>query len=173
MAWERIQEGPIDGLIKRLLQVVALFVPSNKVRVAIHRLRGVTLGKDVFIMQGTIIETAQPKFIRIGNGVQIGINCVIMGHFHGQGKSGSIPKKYNVEIDDDVFIGHGVIILPGVKIGKGAVITAGTVVSRSIPPLTMVQGNPAKAVAKCGVPLSRSTPYEEFVKNLKSIRSYS
>ena len=74
-------------------------------------------------------------------------------------------------IEDDVFIGPNVTILPNVRIGHGAVVTAGSVVSQSVPPLTMVQGVPARPVARCGVPLGMRTPIREFYRQLRPLRS--
>ena len=62
-------------------------------------------------------------------------------------------------------------MLPGVTIGRGAVVMAGSVVTRSVPPMTMVQGNPAAPVAKCGVPLGANTPLGEFYRALQPLRS--
>ena len=51
-----------------------------------------------------------------------------------------------IVIEDDVWIGGGAILLPGVIISRGAVVGAGTVVSRDVPPNTIVAGNPAQFV---------------------------
>jgi len=74
-----------------------------------------------------------------------------------------------VKIGKDVFIGPAVIILPDVTVGYGAVITAGSVVSRSVPPMTVVQGNPAVPVARCGIPLTQETTMKEFSRQLKPL----
>ena len=56
-----------------------------------------------------------------------------------------------VEIGDDVWIGHGAIIMPGVKIGSGAVVAAGAVVTRNVDAHTIVAGVPARPVGfVCG-----------------------
>lgn len=55
-------------------------------------------------------------------------------------------SKGNIVIDDDVWFGYGSIILSGVHIGQGAIIGAGSVVSKDIPPYAIVCGNPAKVV---------------------------
>jgi maltose O-acetyltransferase len=55
-------------------------------------------------------------------------------------------EEKKVIIDDDVWIGARVIILPGVKIGRGSVIGAGSVVSKSIPEYSVAVGNPCKVV---------------------------
>ena len=52
------------------------------------------------------------------------------------------------EIGNDVWIGHGAIILGGVKIGDGAIIAAGSVVTKDVPSMTIVGGNPAKVIKK-------------------------
>ena len=72
-------------------------------------------------------------------------------------------------IGDDVFIGPGSILLPHVTIGDGAVVTAGSVVTTSVPPLTMVRGNPAQVVATFKRPLGRTVPLREFYRGLKPV----
>ena len=54
------------------------------------------------------------------------------------------PKK--IIIEDDVWLGSRVIVLPGVTIGKGSIIGAGTVLTKSVPPYSIVAGNPGKIV---------------------------
>ena len=62
------------------------------------------------------------------------------------GKKEDAISKGNIVIDDDVWIGYGVTILSGVHIGQGAVITAGAVVSKDIPPYAIAGGVPAKVI---------------------------
>jgi len=56
-----------------------------------------------------------------------------------------------------------------VTIGQGAVVSAGSVVSRTIRPRTLVRGNPARPVARCGVSLGGGVSYEEFLRHLTPI----
>jgi acetyltransferase-like isoleucine patch superfamily enzyme len=114
----------------------------------------------VWIGHGSLIETAYPSLIRIGNNVTIGLRTTIIAHFQ---------EIAGVTIEDDVYIGACALILPGITIGHGAVVAAGSVVTTSVPPLTLVQGNPAKRVAKCGIPLERYTSRKDFVKNLRRV----
>lgn len=154
-----MQEHLLVGIWNRMLQSLAGWVPG-RFRVSVHRLRGVQIGEDVWIGQGSLLETAYPSLIKIGNGTTIGIRTVIIGH--SQDITGVI-------IGDKVYVGAGALILPGITVGDGAVIAAGSVVTCSVPPMTAVQGNPARPIAKCGVPLQRHTSRREFMKNLKRL----
>ena len=145
-------------------------------RVALHRFRGVEIGEGSWIGFDTLIEPAYPQRVVIGNRVAIGIRVLILAHFahHGRNREtsdGSLDRRVSVRIEDDVFIGPGAVIMPNVTIGAGAVVTAGSVVTRSVAPLTMVQGNPAKPIARCGIPLGLDTPIKEFYRRLTPIEA--
>jgi acetyltransferase-like isoleucine patch superfamily enzyme len=160
-------ENPLRGLKNRLLAMAANVAPGAKnLRVTLHRWRGVRIGEKCFIGAEALIETSYPWLVWIGDNVSIGIRTTIIAHFRGTTKG----KNVSVRIEDDVFIGPGVIILPNVTIGRGAVVNAGSVVTKSIPPMTMVQGNPAVPIATCGVPLILSTPLKEFYSKLRPIK---
>ena len=60
----------------------------------------------------------------------------------------SYPTKGNTEIGNDVWIGYGATIMPGVKIGDGAIIASKSVVTKDVEPYTIVGGNPAKEIRK-------------------------
>jgi len=159
------------GIKNRLLQLIALYIPGAKtLRVWLHRMRGVKMGKHIFIGTGAIIETGFPELVTLGNNVEIGIRSVIIAHFKYYPKKEKPKKKPFVKIEDDVYIGPGVIILPNVTVGQGSVVTAGSIVYNSVPPHTMVQGNPAKPIAKCTVPLAWDHSYKEFISNLRPIK---
>ena len=93
--------------------------------------------------------------IHIGNHVLVGSNVLITDHSHGKTtredlaippRSRQVFFKGPVIIEDNVWIGENTCILPGVKIGKGAVIGAGAVVTHDVSPRTVVAGNPAKPI---------------------------
>ena len=73
-------------------------------------------------------------------------------------------------LEEDATLGAGVIVLPGVTIGRGAIVTAGSVVTRSVPPKTMVRGNPAQAIATVEIPFGREVSIKELAKGLRPIR---
>ncbi|HYZ75238.1 MAG TPA: hypothetical protein VE641_19315 [Chthoniobacterales bacterium] len=155
-------EPVFRGVINRVCALLARIVPgAQTARVALHRLRGVHLGKDVFISQDVILETAYPELITIGDRTCIGTRVIIIAHMR--------ELSRGVNIETDVFIGPGAIILPDVTIGHGSVVTAGSVVTRSVPAMTVVQGNPAVPVATCGVPLTADTTMKEFSRRLKPL----
>ena len=160
-AFGRAQESPLAG-------ACALCAGARSIRVRLHRMRGVRIGKDVFIGLGVLLESGHPRMVSIGNHVTISVRSVIIAHFAGSARWARLGDDASVRIEDNVYIGPGVFILPNVTIGQGAVVAAGSVVTQSVPPLTMVQGNPAARVAQCGVPLVGNT-YEHFVRNLKFV----
>jgi acetyltransferase-like isoleucine patch superfamily enzyme len=157
-----MSENPFRALANRILQLLTMVAPGGQsLRVSLHRARGVTIGKNVWISYNVVLETAYPHLITIGDDVFVGIGTIVIAHFK--------ESRRGVRIGKQAFIGPGVIILPDVEIGDGAVVTAGSVVTRSIPPMTVVQGNPAVPIAKCGVPLWPDTLLREFSRSLKPI----
>ncbi len=90
--------------------------------------------------------------IKIGNSVMMGQNCAILTTNHRFDRL-DIPMNEQgcsevrpVVIGDDVWIGMYVIILPGVHIGNGAIVGAGSVVTKDVPDYAIVGGNPAKLI---------------------------
>jgi acetyltransferase-like isoleucine patch superfamily enzyme len=165
----------LAGVKNRALQLAALYSPGgDTLRPMLHRRRGVKIGRRSWVGFDTLIEPSYPHRVEIGDRVAIGIRVLILAHFAHLGRnresmSGELDDRISVRIEDDVFIGPGAIIMPNVTIGHGAVVTSGSVVTRSVAPLTMVQGNPAQPIARCGVPLGLDTPVKEFYRHLTPI----
>jgi acetyltransferase-like isoleucine patch superfamily enzyme len=158
-------DGFFHGTKNRLLQILARVTPGARTwRVRFHRLRGVKIGQCVWIGYDAIIETSFPWLVSIGNNSEIGMRAVIIAHFKRH-----TNEMRGVTIEEDVFIGPGAIILQNVTIGRGAVVTSGSVVTCSVPPMTVVQGNPARPIAMCGIPLTGEVSLEEFSRNLQPI----
>ena len=166
-----ITDSMLGGLRNRVLQCVALYIPGNKTsRVWLHRRRGVSIGRNVSIGLSALIESAYPRLVSIGDNVTIGMRAVIIGHLRDSTAQARILDRPTVRLEDNVYLGPGVIVLPNVTIGHGAVVSAGSVVTHSVPPKTLVQGNPAKPVAHCGVSLGGGVPYEQFLRQLTPIK---
>lgn len=165
-----LADSILGGLKNRILQLVALYIPGNKTsRVWLHRMRGVSIGKNVSIGTSALIETAYPRLVSVGDNVTIGMRAVIIAHLRDSTAEARLIDRPTVRLEDNVYLGPGVIVLPNVTIGHGAVVSAGSVVTHSIPPRVLVQGNPAKAVARCGVSLGGGVPYEQFLRQLTPI----
>lgn len=141
--------------------MLARFAPgATSVRVRLNRWRGVNIGKGVWIGYDAIIETSYPHLVTIRDRAAVGIRVTIIAHNR---------EQRGVIIEEDASIGVGAIILPGVTIGRGAIVTAGSVVTKSVPPKTMVQGNPARPIATVEVPLGLNVSVKEFAKGLRSV----
>jgi acetyltransferase-like isoleucine patch superfamily enzyme len=156
-----MKETPLRGAIQRTLQALAKVLPGSSLRVALHRARGVRIGTGVWIGTEVILDTAYPWLITIEDNVNISVRAMILAHFR---------DVRGVKIERDAFIGAGALISPGVVIGHGAVVATGSVVTRSVAPMTMVQGNPAIPVARCGVALLGDVTLKEFSRHLKPLR---
>lgn len=115
--------------------------------------QAIKIGDDVFIGSGAVFSTVTE--ITIGSKVMFGPRVMIMGGDHNSGEIGrymfDVKDKREgddlpVEISDDVWIGAGAIILKGVKIGRGAIVGAGSVITKSVLPYAVVAGNPARLI---------------------------
>lgn len=107
----------------------------------------VTIGEDCFIQQCcTFFGRGR---ITIGNGVFIGpkVNLITINHdVNPDNRSATYGRP--IVIEDKVWIGINSTILPGVRIGHGAIIGAQSVVTHDVPPMTIVAGNPARIIKK-------------------------
>ena len=157
------KERVLKGIVNRLLQQLARWMPgATSLRVKLHRARGINIGTGVWIGYDVILETSQPQLITLGDRCSLGARVMVIAHFR---------ETHGVTIEEDAFIGPGAIILPDVVIGRGAVVTAGSVVTRSVKPMTVVQGNPAVPIAACGIPLKPGLTVKEFSANLRPLPS--
>lgn len=155
-------ENPIRGLWNRILQQISRIAPgATSLRVVLNRWRGVRIGKGVWIGYDAIIETAYPELVEIHDRAAISIGVIIIAHFR---------EVRGVVIGEGANIGPGAIIMPGVRIGRGSVVAAGSVVTRSVPDWTMVQGNPARPIARVGKPMTIDVSMREFLAHLKPIQ---
>jgi serine acetyltransferase len=158
---ESTKEPFFAGLKNRVLLTLARHVPGATTwRVWLNRWRGVHVGQNVWIGYDTIIETSRPELVTIRDRATIQIRATIIAHFR---------EQKGVVIEEDVTIGPGAIILPNVTVGQGSIVTAGSVVTKSVPPKTVVQGNPAQPIATVSVPLRLDVSLKEFSKGLQPI----
>ncbi len=107
--------------------------------------RGISIGRDTIIGDHCFLDGRAP--LKIGSHVAIASRVLIYNSEHDIHSETFAPIEEPVEIDDYAFIGARTIILPGVKIGRGAVVGAGAVVTKDVPPKTFVGGVPAQEIS--------------------------
>ncbi len=140
------------------LHILAMYAPFNSWRVFLHRLRGVRIGKGVYIVQGAFLEESRPWLIEIHDGARIGVGVMIITHdavYHPYDPR--IPYKYaKVIVKRLASICPGAILLPGVVIGERAVVAPGSVVTRDVEDGMIVSGSPARPLMTLEQGLARS-----------------
>lgn len=106
----------------------------------------IELGERVFFNFNCVVLDVCP--VRIGSFTLFGPAVQIYTPMHPMGAKLRREREFGkpVEIGDDVWVGGGAIILPGVRIGDEAVIGAGSVVTRDVPPRTFAAGNPCRVI---------------------------
>jgi acetyltransferase-like isoleucine patch superfamily enzyme len=154
-------------------------IPICEARLAAYRALGVKIGEGSTIMMWTYVQNAGAIRIGsntvinphcdldgrgglvIGNNVNISAHVIIVAGFHdiddGCNFQGSIGP---VTVEDYAWICVGAKILPGVRIGRGAVVAAGSVVTNSVSPNTVVGGVPARKLRDRPADLSYTLEYQ-------------
>ena len=142
------------SVFHRLLHSAARYLPMfPSWRVSIHRLRGVRIGKSVFIGSDVFIDNTFPDSIMIEDYVTIISRSFIIGHsfvpLHFEqvfGRQG--PSKQGVCLKKGCYIGAQSVVLPGVTVGECAVVGAGSVVTGDVAAFSIVAGAPAREIRK-------------------------
>ena len=108
--------------------------------------RNIIIGEDTIVGEGAVLD-GRARLI-IGSHVDIASEVMIYNSQHDIENENFTAVDKPVVIEDYVFVGPRSIILPGVKIGKGAVVGAGAVVTKDVPPFAIVGGVPAKIIGE-------------------------
>jgi acetyltransferase-like isoleucine patch superfamily enzyme len=137
-----MESGRLTGLYRRFCN------PDGQEWAQFLKRRGVLyhMGEDCVIQNN--VDITDPLHVRLGNNVWL-TGCTLFGH---DGSVAMLKKMSGLSLDsvgkvdilDNVFIGHRAIVMPGVTIGPNAIVAAGSVVTRDVPPNTIVGGVPAK-----------------------------
>ncbi len=133
-----------------VLQLLAYACPNNKLRITFHRWRGVHIGKHVYLGMFCYLDNLQPSYIYIEDNASINAGSMILTHFNPMRQFAPIlqARVAPVLIKNSAIVAVRSTILPGVCIGKCAVVSAGSVVEKNVPDYTMVKGVPAKKIAE-------------------------
>ena len=134
-----------NKVIKFLWEMLAYNCPINSLRILFHRWRGVNIGKNVFIGLRCTLDHAYPEYIYLEDNVILTGDIYLIAHSKPSSHFKRKLQSYvaPIIIMKNTFVGVNTTILPGVTIGEGSVISAGSVVFNSVPSNSIVNGNPA------------------------------
>lgn len=125
-----------------LLHVFAMFAPFNSWRLFFYRLRGVRIGRNVYIVQGSFLEESRPWLITIEDDVRIGAGVTIVTHdaiYHNFDTT--LPIRYGpVVLKRGCILAPRCTILAGVTVGERSLVAPGALVLRDVPAGTIVSG---------------------------------
>jgi acetyltransferase-like isoleucine patch superfamily enzyme len=141
-------------------------IPFHRVRQAYLRAAGMRIGRQVALLTGTMVM--RPDRITIGDHVIVGFQCflggeagitignnvniasfgVLLGGWHDINDPTFASELRPIVIEDYAWLATRVTVLAGTRIGRGAVVAAGAVVTRDVPPYTVVGGVPAKKIGE-------------------------
>ena len=136
---------------------VVLRFPYSKIRINALKHLGHRIGEEVYFPADITITqnfVNQPYHLILGDRVSVAPKCtfILMSHPNYSRIRTMISKRDgDIIVDKDVWIGAGAIILPGIHIGEGAIVGAGSIVTKDVAPFTIVAGNPAKKIRELNV----------------------
>jgi acetyltransferase-like isoleucine patch superfamily enzyme len=141
-------------LPRKILRWLGAHHPDNRTRQIFFRMTGVQIGEGTNITPGLVVNDGYSGLCSIGQRVSIATNVTLVvdsnpnnSRLDGQPYvKEHLVKTAPVIIEDDVWLGTNAVVLPGVRVGRGAIVGAGAVVTRDVPPFTVVAGVPARAV---------------------------
>ena len=155
----------VRGASNRVLHLIARNVPGSGFRRFLHRCRGMKVGADVFIGDDVYLENEYPERIEIQDGAQISIRSIVLAHTRGPGW---------VVIEKDAYIGPNAVVVTSagktLRIGEGAVVGAGVVITKDVPARTFIPPHAANPVATVRVPLATAERVEDFIRGLGPLR---
>ena len=118
---------------------------------------GLTIGSNSVVNQKCRLDTRGT--ISVGSNVSISAEVCILTADHDPASPDFAGRHRPVRIEDSAFIGTRAVILPGVTIGKGAVVAAGAVVTKDVAPFEIVAGCPARKIGSRNTELLYETDY--------------
>ncbi|MBR5892507.1 MAG: acyltransferase [Bacteroidaceae bacterium] len=137
--------------LKRISQIFFMWL-ANTLPLRGHqrwrfvKLGGVDVKGPCWIYRNVYFDSVAPHLVTIGKNVTITQDTTILTHFLDPTQKGRMYRLGKVVIEDDVFIGCNTVICNSVTIGKGAIIGAGSIVTKDIPPYQCWAGNPARYI---------------------------
>jgi len=150
------------AIIKKLLKLLVKQMPVYQLRAAMLRWSGYTVGKDVYVGEELLIidEPSDWGLVNIGDRVAISprVTLVVSSRPNFSRVGPYVPVQHGpIIIENDAWLGTGVVVLPNITIGEGAVVGANSVVTEDVRPYTIVGGSPARLIREVSVPWIEET----------------
>ena len=138
--------------------------PWNKARIMMQRWRGVNIGKHVHWGTEITVDAPYPYFVKVEEGASLAGNNLIITHNKPLAYHQECSESYvaPVVVHKHAWVAVGVTLLPGVEIGEGSIVSANSLVQKSIPHMVIAGGNPAKVIADISERLRSNYTPEEF-----------
>ena len=141
----RAHRSPIRRSRSAIFLLPAWWAPSSGLRAAFHRLRGAKIARTAEIGYFVIIDNLYPEKVIIEDESTVSARTTILAHDESKAYAGQGEEIVaETRIERGAFIGVHCVVLPGVTVGRGAIVGAGSVVTRDVPPGTVVAGVPAR-----------------------------
>lgn len=142
-------------LWQKQLHILARFCIHGGLRLALYRWMGVDVGRHVYVGMETWLDDQFPELIRIEDDVVISFRVTVVVHDDARRMDRVEPGQLEgtvapVVLKRGCYLGAGALLLPGVTVGERAVVAAGAVVTKDVPPATVVAGVPARVVKALG-----------------------
>jgi len=130
--------------------ILAYIAPSNSLRVKLNRWKGIHIADGAYIGMFCFLDNAYPEWIFIEEKVSINAGCYVIAHFNPMGhfRRTVLAKVDPIVIKEGTMVGVRSIISPGVTIGEYSIVSENSSVVKSVPPMSIVRGNPAEIVGK-------------------------
>jgi acetyltransferase-like isoleucine patch superfamily enzyme len=131
-----------------LCYIIASKIPSGELKLILYRSMGAKIGKRVVLTSDVHIDPDWSEFLTIEDGVAVGPRAMFITHVRPLTEhKGRVPAFVApVIIKRNAWIGSSATIIAGVTVGEGAIVAAGAVVTKDVPPYTFVGGVPAKVI---------------------------
>jgi acetyltransferase-like isoleucine patch superfamily enzyme len=160
----------VNRFLSSVLNRLAFVSPGGSVvRPQLQRWRGASIGRNVWIGQYVYVDDLSPEALTIGDNCTISLRTTILTHVYGVVDRSSLSDG-RVVIEEEVFIGPHCLILPNVRIGRGAVIKAGTIVTTNVPAGSLWGSPAAEMLGSVTVPLTSESSYQAFLAGIRPLR---
>lgn len=147
----------------------AMIMPSNKVRIALNRWKGVHIEKGAYIGMFCFIDNMHPEYIFIEKGASINAGCYLVAHFNPMRhfRRTVLAQAAPIVVRQGAMVGMRAMLMPGVEIGEYSMVSSASVVYKNVAPKTIVRGNPAEPVGTVRLEKELDAELAEYLESKK------